>query len=282
MNRFGVSRRCRLIPSMAAAAILAISSAAAGQTNPPPSATVSASEQAQLDRAVARGRLLFELDRAAWVGTDDMIANLRDYRSVGLRGYIVDRDGDALVVIFFGGPADNPVAFYRGRVENRRVVSRQVFAAAERPALTPVQRRLAAAREAANRLGRRPCGDRPFNTVVIPPEAPDAPIDLYLLTPQVRQGEFPLGGHFRAAINVDGSVGENREFTRSCLSMPRPPNAAGLFVSHLLDPVPTEIHVFTSLTAGVPLFVGIRNRVFAVTGDRITISNLPAPPAPKA
>jgi len=282
MDCFGMLFRHRLIPSVLAAAIPAMSPAAAAQTSPPPAATVSASEQAQLDRAVARGRLLFELDRAAWVGTDDMMANLRDYRSIGLRGYVVDRDGDALVVIFYGGPAENPVAFYRGRVENRRVVSRQVFAAAERPALTALQHRLVAAREAANRLGRRPCGDRPFNTVAIPPDAPDAPIELYLLTPQVRQGEFPLGGHFRAAINADGSVGENRAFTRSCLSMPRPPNAAGLFVSHLLDPVPTEVHVFTSLTAGVPVFVGIRNRVFAVTGDRITISDLPAPPAPKS
>lgn len=282
MDRFGMLLRRRVIPLALAAAILAISPAAAAQTNSPPAAAVSASEQAQLERAVARGRLLFELDRAAWVGTDDMVANLPDYRSIGLSGYIVDRDGDAYSIIFYGGPADNPVAFYRGRVENRQVVSRQVFAAAERPVLTALQRRLVSARETANRLGRRPCGDQPFNTVVVPPEAADASIDLYLLTPQVRQGEFPMGGHFRATINADGSVGENREFTRSCLSMPRPPNAAGLFVSHLLDPVPTEVHVFTSLTAGVPLFVGIRSRVFAVTGDRITISDLPAPPAPKS
>ncbi len=276
MDRIG--RRLVLLLAGAAAAFLAVPPAVAMQAPAP----ISAAEQVLLDRAIARGRLLFELDRAAWVGTDDMMANLPDFRSIGLRGYIVERDGDAYSITFYGGGADAPAAFYRGRVENRRIVSREVFPAAQRPALTPLQRRLAATREAANRLGRRPCGDRPFNTVVIPPEAPDAEIDLYLLTPQVRNGEFPMGGHFRATIGADGNVGENREFTRSCLSMARPPNAAGLFVTHLLDPVPTEIHVFTSLTADVPIFVGIRNRVFAVTGDRITISDLPAPPAPKA
>lgn len=245
------------------------------------SADVPAAERSQVDWVAARGRLLFELDRAAWVGTDDMVARVADHRTAGLRGYIVERDGPAYVVTFFGGPADAPVAFYRGQVENRRIVAREVFPASARPALTPMQRRLAAAREAADRLGRRPCGRAPFNTVVIPPDAPDGPIDLYLLTPQVRDGEFPIGGHFRFTINADGSVAADRAFTRSCLLMPRPDRAAGLFVSHLLDPVPTEIHVFTSFAAGVPVFVGIGGRVFTVNQERISISDMPAPPPPK-
>jgi hypothetical protein len=29
-----------------------------------------------------------------------------------------------------------------------------------------------------------------------------------------------------------------------------------LVVTHLLDPIPTEIHVFTALAAGLPVFVG--------------------------
>ena len=84
MDGFGTGRRHCVAPWLAAAVLLSASPAFAQQA---PSAAVSTSEQALLDRAVARGRLLFELDRAAWVGTDDMIANLRDYRSIGLRGY---------------------------------------------------------------------------------------------------------------------------------------------------------------------------------------------------
>jgi hypothetical protein len=263
-------------PILVAAALLAAPLAGPAFARP-----ITPAEQTQIDWVVARGRLLFELDRAAWVGTDDMMARIRDYRTAGMRGYFVEREGTALIVTFFGGPADAPVAFYRGRVENRRVASSEVFPANGRPSLTPLQRRLAAAREMTGRLGHAPCGRSPFNTVVVPPDAPDGPIDLYLLTPQPSAGTFPLGGHFKATINADGSVAANRGFTRSCLMMPRPDGAAGLFVSHLLDPVPTEIHVFTSFTAGVPVFVGISGRVFAVNQDQISISDLPAPPPPK-
>ena len=273
MDRFAARLRRRFLILLAVAAS-AVSPAFAVHAQAP----ISAPDQALLDRAVARGRLLFELDRAAWVGTDDMMANLPDFRSIGLSGYIVERDGDAYSVIFYGGPAAAPVAYYRGRVESRRVVSREVFAATDRPALTPLQRRLAAARDAANRLGRRPCGDRPFNTVVVPPEAADAPIELYLLTPQVRNGEFPMGGHYRAVINADGSVGETQEFMRSCMTMTSRPDAVGIVVTHLLGPVPTELHVFTSLTSRMLVFVTIDGRLFRVDGaSPIQLVERPAP-----
>jgi hypothetical protein len=210
-----------------------------------------------------------------------MVARVRDYRTAGMRGYFVEQNGPGFVVTFFGGPENAPVAFYRGQVENRRVVGRDVFPASQRPALTPAQRRLAAVREMAGSLGRAPCGRTPFNTVVVPPATPDAPIDLYLLTPQDRNGEYPMGGHFRATINADGTVASNRAFTRSCLTMSTQPGAVGLFVSHLLDPIPTEIHVFTSFTANIAVFVGIEGRVFEVNRERISLSNMPAPPPPK-
>lgn len=265
----------RLITKLALLAALASTPAAAQLVEAAPA------ERAQLEWVATRGRLLFELDRAAWVGTDDMVARIADYRTAGMRGYIVEREGPAFVMTFFGGPQDAPVAFYRGIVENRRVVARDVYPPAQRPALTPQQRRLASVREMAGGLGRVPCGRTPFNTVVIPPETADGPIDLYLLTPQARTGEFPMGGHFRATINADGTVAANRAFTRTCLTMPTQRGAVGLFVTHLLDPLPTEIHVFTSFTASVAVFVGIGDRVFAVNEDRISLSDLNRQAPPK-
>jgi hypothetical protein len=233
-------------------------------------------EQRQLDWVTARGRLLFELDRAAWVGTDDMFAQIRDAASSGMRGYVVERDGDALAVTFFGGPPGAPVAFYRGRVENRRVVSRQVYPADARPSLTAIQRRMAAASETARTIDRRPCGTATFNTAIIPPETPDGPIDLYLLTPQVRDGIWPAGGHHRFTIAPDGAILSSRAFTNTCIDLgggggPNEDTVA-LAVTHLLDPLPTEIHVFTSLTSGLPLGVSTHpRRIWWVTGDRIQI-----------
>jgi hypothetical protein len=237
-------------------------------------------ERRQLDWVAQRGRLIFDLDRAAWVGSDDMLARVPDPAGQGISGYIVERDGDAQIITFFGGAEGAPVALYRGRVERHEVVSRQVFAEDARPALTPVQRRLAGVRNMAGRLGRQPCGNAPFNTVVIPPETLDGPIDLYLLTSQTREDQWPLGGHYRFTIAADGSVQSSRAFTRSCVTLgadaaetqERP---VALFITHLLDPIPTEIHVFTSLTAHLPLGVrtGTPVRTWWVAGDRIEIEH---------
>ena len=248
-----------------------------------PAAAQTPEERAQLEWVVARGQLLFELDRAAWVGTDDLLERLPNAGALGARGYIVERDGLAYVVTFFGGPADRPLAYYRGRVENRRVVSREIFEADERPTLTPFQRRLADVRGMVARLGRRPCGNRAFNTAVIPPETPDGPIDLYLLTPQVEQGVFPLGGHYRFTIAADSSVQSSREFTRSCIAfdtraVPRDGTPEAMMVTHLLDPVPTEIHVFSSITSQLPIYVLAEGRTWAVEGSQIRLVEQQTPP----
>lgn len=224
-----------------------------------PASAQTAEERAQLDWIERRGWHLYELDRAAWVATDDMVERIREPASTGMRGYIVEREGSALVVTFYGGPENAPVAFYRGRVENRLVVGSEVFPAATRPPLTAMQRRLASVREGANRLGHRPCEGNTFNTVVIPPETIEDPVDLYLLTPQTRAREWPLGGHYRATVAADGTVISSRAFTVSCITLgggERPDaRMAALFITHTLDPLPTEIHVFTMWTSELPLGV---------------------------
>lgn len=243
------------------------------------------SESARIAWTAERGRLLFDIDRAAWVGTDDMLARIPNAGSGGMRGYVVEREGAGYSVIFYGGPAAAPVAFYRGRVEGGRVVSRDIFPADARPRLTPLQQRLAGLRDLVPSLERQPCGDRPFNTAAIPPDTPDGPIDLYLLTPQVRANNYPLGGHYRFTIAADGRVLSDRAFSNSCIDLGPPPGDqsgpnAVMFITHSLDPIPTEIHVFTSLTAGAPLGVGIveSRRMWWIEEGRISRGQDLTPP----
>ncbi|MEA3017557.1 MAG: hypothetical protein QOI38_2279 [Sphingomonadales bacterium] len=244
-----------------------------------PSAYAEPVQADQADRtaiefALSRGQLLYALDRAAWVATDDMNAQFPGWPTAGVRGYVVEREGAGFAVTFYGGAENAPVAFYRGRVEAHRIVSRDVFPAGARPPLTAGQRRLVAARDAAARSTRwRPCGSAPFNSAVIPPATADGPIDVYLLTPQTSDA-IPLGGHYRATVAADGTVSGERGFMNSCMEMPGAPSGAEAFVvSHLLDPVPTEIHVFSSLAARTPIYVAIARpeRLYAVTGDRIRL-----------
>lgn len=237
----------------------------------------SADEQGRIAWAGQRGQLLFEVDRAAWVTTDDLAARIRDLAGSGVRGWTVERDGNGYLVVYYVGEGDARAALYRGRVENGRVVSREVFAAGNRPALTPIQRRIADARDAAMHLERQPCTESRFNVTVIPPETPDAPIDVYALTARTQADVYPFGGHFRMTVSPSGQIAAQRAFTNSCLNMPRPQNGRGrpaaLFITHLLDPIPTEIHVFMSLTIGLPVYVGTANpqRVWGVEGPHIRL-----------
>ncbi len=243
-----------------------------------PSLAQSREERQRLDWIAARGQLLFDIDRAAWVTTDDLQAHVDRAHQNLIRGWTVERDGSGFSVIYYAGEGDARAALYRARVENRRVVSREIFRDGQRPVLTPLQRRLADARNAIGRFGEQPCTNAPFNAAIIPPETPDGPIDVYALSAQTEANNFPFGGHFRATLAADGTLSGKRGFMRSCFNAPRPepgPNGerpVGMMLTHLLDPTPTEIHVFMSIWIGMPVYVGTTDRrVWAVEGNRIRL-----------
>ena len=224
-----------------------------------PAGAQSAEERAQLDWAWQRGSLIYKLDRAAWVATDDALARAPGLGDDGARGWVVEQDGNAEIVTFYGGANDDRVAFCRARIEGGHVASSEVFDPEARPPLTPIQQRMVAAREAAREVELRRCVNLAFNTVVIPPTASDGLIDVYLLTPQMRDREWPAGGHHKVTIGTDGRVISSRAFTNACLPLQGGDlggNVSGLVVTHLLDPLPTEIHVFIMWVSGLPLAVG--------------------------
>jgi hypothetical protein len=235
-------------------------------------------EIASLRTIAQRGRLLFEIDRAARLTTQDVLVRIPNATSSGITGWIAEREGNGYTVTYYADGPGGPVAAYRAQVVGSRIVSRDVFPAASRPALTPVQRRMAAARAAVTALERPTCATQPFNVFAIPPSSPTAPIDVYKFTPQTQRDKVPLGGHYLVTVGSTGMIGNSRAFTNSCLDLTvGAPPAAGtqptpLAVTHLLDPLPTEIHIFTSLRTGRPLLVATsEDRVWAVRGDRISL-----------
>jgi hypothetical protein len=119
---------------------------------------------------------------------------------------------------------------------------------------------------------------QPFNTVVVPPAA-GAPVEVYYLTPQTRNGWWPVGKHYRLQVRPDGSRVDMRAFSRTCLEvgglMPKGAKPVALFVNNVVDPYPTEIHVFTALASRVPMVVQTSTGRWWVDGRTIR----PAPPA---
>ncbi len=248
---------------------------------PPPSQPpqpLTRAQRAQLVEAAQRGRLLGAIARAGQIATRDMLSRVSDPEGAGISGWLAEPQGNSVAVTFYADGADGapPAAVYRAGTLGGRVVSREVFLAGNRPPLGPLQARMAAARAAAAGQEHRPCGGDEFNYLVVPPATADGPIDVYQMSPPTARNRVPVGGHYKTTVAADGSIAGSRGYTNACVDLDLPEVAAGapprpLAVTHLMDPLPTEVHVFLSILAGRPLVVVADDpqRLFAVTDEGI-------------
>lgn len=245
---------------------------------PRPARPLTEEQSHALERAVARGQQLAVLARAGGVAAQDMLSRVSDPDGAGIVGWVAEPEGNTMKVTFYAHGADGApaAAVYRVSVLGARAVSREVFLTpAERPALTGVEARMAAARDATDALPNQACGDQ-FNVLVVPPVSATAPIDIYQLTPQTDRAKAPLGGHFRSTVAADGTVSDTHGFGGACADLTLPDVPAGqapppVALTDTVDPLPTELHVFTAITTGRPLIVtaGDPPRRFFVGGARI-------------
>lgn len=240
-----------------------------------PSITISAQDQALVDRAARRGKLIYAYDQAAWHGTDDALAKAPDL-GTKIGGWVVDGPPEATEFLFFDQDSIKPHALYVARFRENKLIDGHVLSDSEDRSISPSRLKLIAAlntaRDAARAARIGNCSDKPFNTVVLPPETPNGPTLVYFLTPQTTNDALPFGGHYLIEIAADGTAGTPAPFAKSCVALPaKQPNADALFITHLLTPVPTEIHVFTSLSARLPLFVGTTQNqlLWGVSGAKI-------------
>jgi hypothetical protein len=234
-------------------------------------------QQAAVARAAAVGWELYEHDQAAWHGTDAMLADVPDPQGEGIHGYITERTPDGVQLLFVKGEGEHLSAAYRALWRDGAL---REHGRVDQP-LTEAQARIWRARQLATTVSPpQQCAPH-YNTVTLPRDTPGpdgADIDVYLMPAMTTNEEIPFGGHFRLAI--DSAAGEVREiarFTNACVSLPRGDRAAGLFITQLIGDTPTEVHVFESLTAGLPIFVSTHSGVWSIEGR--TIRHLDTPPA---
>lgn len=232
-----------------------------------------------IEHAERRGLALARYDRAAWVSTDDLMSRLPAERRPEVGGWIVTPAPGGLHVDYVGKGAAAERVVYAADFDGRAIVHAVVHPRSDEPPLSePAVRMIRALGHARAEIARhadwRPCTPAPFNPVVLPPEA-DGTVPVYFLTAQTERGAFPFGGHYEVDVAPDGHVAAARSFTKTCLTMSgsaHPPGVtpAGLAVTHLLDPQPTEIHVFEQLQAGLPVYVGTgANSIWKVENGRI-------------
>lgn len=236
---------------------------------------------AELQQAVAAaertGHLLQRLDRAAWVATDEFGEDkqARKLRK-STRGWITEPMDTGTHVSFFDA-SDPPNRVYTVDVESSGVVGKA--GAASGASFTDGQLSLIRARQAAMKQSFLACS-RDYNSVVY---RDGDSIRVYLMPGTTQQGIFPAGGHHLFVYDATGrTLQSKRDFTKSCIDLQgTPPSDAlgdgdrpmGMMITHLLDPLPTEIHVFISLNTDSPLYVGtVENRyLWKVSRGKISL-----------
>jgi len=233
--------------------------------------SLTPAEQAQLQHNLDRGALLYRYDQSAWHVTDAALAALPQSAKTMLRGYVTTPAANGLKTTFFGQSDDSRYfAVYSAVWTGSAIVEPKTYPTEPRVPVTVEEQRLIEARKAAlDNMGKLAmCNSASPNAIVIPGGI-NEPISVYVLTPQTKSGVYPLGGHHRIDVK-DGKIVATRDFTKSCIdldrnSVPEKALPVAAFIGHLLDPVPTEIHVFSAFAMGVPLVVGVRDgRIYAV------------------
>lgn len=220
---------------------------------------VPAELQAAVTRAEFLGRELYLHDRAAWLATDAMRADERMIALMDrLGGWITEPSALGVRVVFHSRD-DTPVSLYAVDVDESEHLSDAVVGAST--PLTDAQRAQVRARTLAQAQAFGHCGDD-YNTATL------ASLDgfrVYRMPVFSRRDAYPLGGYQLYEIDATGrTVLSSRRFTNRCLDLDetRKLDKAGegfepvmSLVTHLLDPQPTEIHVFVSLYARPPMRV---------------------------
>lgn len=147
---------------------------------------------------------------------------------------------------------------YSGLYDGHKVSERTVHSA-DNARLSEEQMQLIAASRLPDTGALERCSSSPFNTVIIPTGKDDGSVFAYYLTPQDSMDAIPFGGHYRFEIR-DGAIVEQRSFSKSCISMSLKGEEgrgkpSALAITHMLDPIPTEIHAFSVFAGRMPIYV---------------------------
>lgn len=231
------------------------------------------------------GSMLYAFDRAAWVSSDALTVNIPRDQLDKLGGYIVEiAAGGVLRVTHYRGNVDNAEAVFVTDVRDQQVVRSEVLThpVPLQPSQMALVRARAVAAQRAKERNYKPCTAAPFNTVVLP-SRDNGPVAVYLLSAQLKADVWPMGGNYRVIVASNGTVLASRPYSVSCLNVTRPQLPAGatpvgFAVSHLLDPAPTELHVFASYNMRTPFFVTTPGKKMCkVEGRNITSQDGAAP-----
>ena len=206
--------------------------------------------KAEIAQAGKLGRIIYEKDIAAWVGTDKMLEDLgQDVSGLPIRGWVTDKDGSRYRVNFIGVKDGETKIYYQAWTKGKQVKKSKTYK--QGIALSDAQMAMWRARNDA--MKRLDAGDYlrcsgNYNTVVLPF---DAGLYVYLFASTTKANVVVMGGHHRLEYSGNGKAMLNHHaFTNSCVNLLAKGKdnelVEALAITHLNSLFPQEHHVFIS------------------------------------
>jgi hypothetical protein len=233
--------------------------------------------QAAVTKAEFLGRQMFLHDRAAWLATEAMFADKRMGKLKDrLGGWVTEPTAHGVRVIFFSRD-DAPVGLYEIEMDQSERLSDAKLESSD--ALTAEQLALVRARANASAQTFMHCS-KTYNTVAMPSAEG---LRVYLLPAFAKHKVFPVGGYHLYELDSAGEkILSSRSFSKGCIDLdesgestpkdiPKGSKPVIAVFTHLLDPQPTEAHVFVSLYANTPMqIITVDNRlIWTVAKGRV-------------
>lgn len=247
---------------------LAVSLFTASAEEPLPKELPKDQEAAAIQSAETTGLAIYRHDQAAAVATDAALKLRAFKKNKRVNGWITEEQQGQIVVTFID---QTPAALYRVTVSKDGIAG-PVTALESPTQLTAYESGAAAARSFALASKFQPCSNS-YNSVVLPSaDLPGKNWVVYLLPGTTKNNVVPIGGTYRIETNGSTIISQ-RGFTRTCIALQTSPKAAALMITQLLDPIPTEAHVFWSLWAKKPIYVATppNGTVWVVEGNKIRL-----------
>lgn len=219
--------------------------------------------------ALERGEAIYRYDQAAWHTTDALLKDIKNPGQAGIAGWVVNDVNAGLEVVFFGQGSAGLYAIWSGIYDGKKVRNKTKYDPFERLLIkSEIAQALATRIPESQEMER--CSRKPFNTVVLPTGKDDGSLFVYYLVPQEEADKAPFGGHYRYEVR-DGKIAASRKFTNSCISLssrgPEGKKPVAVVISHSLDPIPTEIHVFSmyALKLSVAVMTAENEKVWMIS-----------------
>jgi hypothetical protein len=196
-----------------------------------------------------RGRLLAAYDRAAWHGTDAILAKLPN--PVGVEGFLALQDRAGSWHVLFGrlSPAGDTLFVVARADQTSGPDSFRVAIPASQTVGSATEREAFRAMRTASvdiKAGPRVWGGT-YNSYVLP--RTDGSWLVYFLPAQTQQGVYPHGGDYRYVVSPDGGTVQSKfQMHRTVLMLSVPADAVAGMHTVLVADLPQDSDVFLVLS----------------------------------